>query len=271
MAFLPDLNEATAILTKISETNQAQQQQFSVAAKDFVPKQGPPQVEKQTMTQTKFLFDIDEERSMNSSSTMSTHTSFQSDLLAGAGRFGLAKPFLGAEKDVKIETVYEEIPFEVLQATPVKKTKIRSLRSDDDRRTEQSKSKTIKGGSFDEISHGTRETVLMTLTESSSSEDSSTPWLVDFGPDDFTSNPFQELAQPTFPMQQAKRKAGVATRSTSQRHYNTSGLSHDFSKYSAMMIRGSSVAEVTKIMAYDQVHPSIISLVMIAASENHQQ
>ena len=46
---------------------------------------------------------------------------------------------------------------------------------------------------------------------------------------------------------------------------------HDsvYTKYSAMLIRGHTVAEVSKVMAEDQIDPSVISLVMLAATEAH--
>ncbi|KAG7338592.1 hypothetical protein IV203_029765 [Nitzschia inconspicua] len=256
--FLPNPNEVTAILTKQTTTKE---EHLPATAKDLelVPIPVAPKCKEQPMPETTFLFDIDEESSMNSISTMSTHTSFQRDF-PGGGRLGLAKSF----PEVKIETVHEESPFEVLHATSVEKTKTRSLRSWN-RRQESCKTHSPKGGSMDEISYATRETEAMTLTESSSDE---SPWAGLTFDDDFESHPFHETPQSGFLTQEAKRNATASPGYSSRG--NTQNLSHDFTKYSAMMIRGRSVAEVTKVMAQDHVHPSIISLVMIAASENHQ-
>jgi hypothetical protein len=42
-----------------------------------------------------------------------------------------------------------------------------------------------------------------------------------------------------------------------------------YSKYSLMIIRGHTVAEVSQVMAEDNIEPSVISLVMLAATETH--
>lgn len=232
-----------------------------------VPNASLRKTEKQRMMETNFLFDIDEESSMNSSSTMSTHTSFQRDLLC-VGKLGLAKPFPYG----KIEPVQEENPFEVLHSLSVKKKKALPLKLEG-RPYEPSKSLLpFKGSSSpqDEVSHATRETE-MTLTESSSEE---SPWH-DFASNDCSENPFHEETSLIFPTQEAKRV--VATTSSCHAVVVSPPNMKDwepnpqnFAKYSAMMIRGHSVAEVTRIMAQDRVHPSIISLVMIAASERQQ-
>jgi hypothetical protein len=257
--FLPDPHHATAILMK-QPTMQEPQNPDCAKVDEAVPSPSPPKMEEQKLMQTNFLFDIDEEISMNSSSTMSTHTSFHRDL-HGGGRLGLQKPFPAptGPKGNKIDTVHEENPFEVIHATPVKKNRVHQPLKLTDPLKDTSK---IFPKGSDEISQVTRETELMTLTESSSEE---SPWL-DFASEDFDCNPFDEKPNLTFPTQEAKRAVAKPSRVDG----TIPGPSQDFSKYSAMMIRGHSVADVTKMMARDQVNPSIISLVMIAASENQQ-
>jgi hypothetical protein len=265
-AFLPDPDKTTIIL---STSALEKQRHPSTKDETDVSNPSPSNSEKQRMMETNFLFDIDEESSMNSSSTISTHTSFQRDLL-GTGRLGLTKPSPSTENSDKIETVYEEKPFEVLHSTCVDKTKALTPKVED-HSFEQFKSLPLplKESSHDEISYATRETE-PTLVESSSEE---SLWL-DFASEDFSDNPFYRKASSTTLTQDTKRVVFAPPRPSAVADLFGSsyknGNPHTLAKYSAMMIRGHSVAEVTKIMAQDQVHPSIISLVMIAASENQQ-
>jgi hypothetical protein len=263
-AFLPDTERATSVILKLSSDKPKH-----LSAKDEVNPSVPSlsNNEKQRMLENNFLFDIDEESSMISSSTISTHTSCQGDLQSLC-RFGVAKSLPSTENGWKTEKGNEDKPLEVLHSTSVKKTMTDPPKMGD-HSFEQFKSLQFprNGSSQDEFSHETQPT----LVESSSEE---SPWH-DFTSEDFSENPFHGKAISTAPTEEAKRVV-FATPSRpipAADPFNISfknGHPHNLAKYSAMMIRGHSVSEVTKIMAKDQVHPSIISLVMIAASENQQ-
>jgi hypothetical protein len=205
-------------------------------------------VEDRKLMDTSFLYDIDEEISMTSPSTLSTHTTFQQDQ-QGFGRTS------------KAHLCKQENPFEVIRTNSIQKKKL-----------PQSKPVGFDKGCVvktpkkcnvlrDKDSFPAPE---MTSTDSSSEK---SLWL-DFAVDSFPSNPFRKEKENRTPLQESASVAMTDGVTTKTQELRRPASNEDFAKYSSMMIRGLSVAEVTKIMAQDQVDPSIISLVMIAASES---
>ena len=232
-----------------------------------------------------FLFDIeeDEELSMNSSSTLSTHPSLQKDSHTPCSH-GLGKPFPSVEKcnANDICAAPEGYPFQILSNSKKigKEENVRPARDQKRQGSAKENAAKLAKNCYEKDAFFTPE---LTLTESS--EDSQ--WL-DFSSSSFASNPFRvepvklrsDQPKQTLCLYPVSRQARSTNRP--QQPKKAVGLDSDYSaisnrrpilgqyaKYSALMIRGLSVAEVSKIMAEDQVDPSIISLVMLAASENN--
>jgi hypothetical protein len=227
------------------------------------------------LTETNFLFDIDEEISMKSSSTLSSSSTFRHDT-------EMSKP-LGPPKsfptfdslEEKDKTVKEENPFRVLHSAdnfPIKKIQQATAAG---RSIKQKKDslKLSKQGFIDEAF----STPELTLTESSDGSG----WL-DFSSEFDTSDTFkikredhasneakyQGLCLYPVPNKMQTKTPSFEPNSISIARQKKTPDSV-FMKYSSMLIRGHSVAEVSKVMAADQIDPCVISLVMLAATEAH--
>ena len=227
------------------------------------------------MTETNFLFDIDEEISMKSSSTLSTHSTFQHDTEASK-RFGPPKSFPTFDSLKENEmSDKDKNPFRVLHSAnnfPIKKIQRATTESRGSKQKEDTLRSSKQG--FTDEAFSTPE---LTFTESS--EDSG--WL-DFSSEFETSSTFKIKREESV-SNQAKYQGlclypvpnKMQTKTTSVKPNSTCSTgqktTHDslYTKYSAMLIRGHTVAEVSKVMAEDQIDPSVISLVMLAATEAH--
>mmetsp|Transcript_14284 Transcript_14284/g.23085 ORF Transcript_14284/g.23085 Transcript_14284/m.23085 type:complete len:313 (-) Transcript_14284:414-1352(-) len=276
--FLPRPDQVTSLLQDRTKTEQ----------KNMGVLSNPPGKTKSTMFEerrmrdTNFLFDIDEveELSMNSSSTLSTHTTLHQQDKQEPCRLGLAKPFPGYESYEKgaSSVKIEENPFHVLHSIssqPIKNG-LRSIPDTIPDETPRNRQKTTKN-SADDAAFATPE---LTLTDSSEDSD----WH-EFSSGFDSRNPFRAgdsktvstrakqalclypVTKKTPPSLEGPKASGSPNpRSSPMPSPSKHMASGYFSKYSAMLIRGSSVAEVSKVMAQDHVDPSIISLVMLAAA-----
>ncbi|KAL3921455.1 MAG: hypothetical protein SGILL_002740 [Bacillariaceae sp.] len=217
--------------------------------------------EDRKLTATNFLFDIDEEISMTSSSTLSTHTTFLKDQ-PDTCRLGLAKPFPGLQETTKVSYTNDANPFEVLRTSANHKKELHQSKP-----VRLDQVCTTKGHmTLDESLFSVPE---MTLTASSSEE---SPFWQDFSSESFSCNPFRVKGESLNTNKKKQEITRTPIKTKERFPLKTQGQRGsipkcDFTKYSGMMIRGISVAEVTQIMAQDQIDPSIISLVVVAASD----
>ena len=260
--FLPKPNHVTGILNHQSKPSKSG---AVVEPTDFTSATTTPATgyTDKRRVHTNFLFDIDEEVSMKSSSTLSTHTTPRRDsrttFKLGAAPFlgsGDEAEWKGSEVEKNLSFNKAESPFEVLSTRHAVMTKIRGTGTN---RSERSATLETSG---DELLVTEPDFIVpeMALTESSSDESG---WL-DFSSENSSSNPFRSNQGAEFVTHPQVSRSPCSKRTTS----STRMMESKFEKYSEMLIAGLSIETVTKTMAHDNIDPSIISLVVIAANES---